>query len=142
VNLHGQIVDVRDEKLPLRVECTAAPIHSSKIAGNGHNAPHVRRSEDSVRSQARKALSAGVSLGIRGPPGIAHGKPLTNKGRWSDREWLRRRGLFLVGFALRNGPLFYLEHRSTGFTIKNKEIASLIPLNDHRQVCSIAVQSG
>src|SRR6516225_6188857 len=141
VNLHREIVDVGHEKLQLWVEGATAPIHSSEIAWNGNDALHARRSEDSIRSQARQAFLAGVSLSLGGPPGFVGGELLTNK-RWgSNRKWLRPRSLLLMGVTLRNSSFLDLKYRHPGFTIKNKEIASLVALNEHGHVGSVAVQS-
>jgi hypothetical protein len=70
VNLHPEIVDIRHEKLSLRVERSAAPIHATKIPGKGDNAINVWRSEHSIRVQMREALRARGSLGIRVAPDI------------------------------------------------------------------------
>jgi hypothetical protein len=123
VNFHGKVAKIRHKKLPLWVE-GAAPVHSSQIVGDSDNILHAGGSEDAVRSQTRQALPAGGSFGIGG------GKLLTNERGRSDWEGLSSGGLLLVCVALRNRFFLDLEDRYPGFSIKYKEVASLVALND------------
>ena len=68
-----------------------------------------------------QAVPAGVALCIADSPSIAGRKLLTNK-RWrSDRKWLHWGGPLLITVALWNLSFFYLKHRNTRLTVKNKD---------------------